>query len=88
MFRAACIESVFNQIVRTRQKPKPAGRNNDVDIPAHRADRAIAILNLEGFGKIGFELDCAAMTAALVGLEYRHASDLQSTGVLGQAGGS
>ena len=47
MFRAARIERVLAEIVGTLEQPKPRRRDDNMDVAAHRADRAIAILDLE-----------------------------------------
>lgn len=49
VFGAARIERVLAEMVSTFEQAKSGCRDDHVNIPAHRADRAIAILHLERF---------------------------------------
>ena len=66
VFRCARVEGVFGDVVCALTQTKTRGGNDDVDVSAHRADRAIAVFNVKCVWKINFEPNSAAMTAALM----------------------
>ena len=72
MFRAACIERVFRQIVGAAQQSESRRRHDDVDIAAHRADRTVTVFDPERGGKVDFKPNGFAMTAARVCVEFNH----------------
>ena len=70
------IQCAFSEDVCPLKKTEPAGRDDDVNIATHRADRAIAILNLEGRRQVHLEPHCAAMASALMCRELAHLAAL------------
>lgn len=63
MLRAACIERVLGQIVCPAEQAKPRGWNDDVDVSAHRTDRAVAVFHLERAGQVHFKSNGLAVAS-------------------------
>ena len=64
MLRCAGVESVLGQGVQALQQAEIGRWHDDMYVPAHRADRAVAVFHLECVGKVDFETHCAAMASA------------------------
>ncbi len=61
-----CVEGVLGERVGPFYQGEAAGGNDDVVIPAHCADAAIANLHIEGVRYLDGEAYCAAMAAAFM----------------------
>lgn len=60
------VETVLRQRVLALYQCKPTARHDDVIIAAHRADGAVADLDIEGLWHLDGEADSAAMAAAFM----------------------
>lgn len=64
MLRTARIECVLAELICAARDAKPRRRDDHVNVPTHRANRAIAILDFEGWGQIHFKAHGFAMASA------------------------
>ena len=63
------VEGVGGEILLALDEAEPAGGNDQVEVGGHRADRTVAELDFELCGRIDFESNPTAVTAAGVGYE-------------------
>src|SRR5215467_964988 len=71
--RDAGVEPVLSERLLSAQQAKAGARYDQVEVPAHAADRAVALAHRDPGRRLHLEGDGAAMTAAAVGDEcVRH----------------
>ncbi len=78
MLRPARIERVLTEIVSAFQKAKSRGRDDHMDVSAHRANRTVAVFHFKRFGKIDFETHRLAVTTASMGFQLFHCAAITS----------
>lgn len=72
MFRPACIEGVLAEMIGAFYEPKSRCGDDHVNVAAHRADGAIAILHFKHVGKVDFKTHRLAVATASMGFQLFH----------------
>lgn len=71
VLRLFSVECIGDKRIRSPDEPEAARWDDDVNISAHPADGAVAILHFNGVRQVDFEPDSPAMTTSGARLQWR-----------------